>query len=659
MVDLISLMIKYLVITFLVAFSLTKAQILDSIITDLKVNSDTLAVALDSLSLSDSLIITVKPDSIAPLYSYPLSGKSNFLANQKLLKSDYKYTGDYLRIFPFNFIKDLGFTGQPNETFIYGVGNDAVSYLIDGVSYNDRYSNSLNLNLIQSEDIDSLEIVRLPRGFLYGSYNNPVSINFITKDFISVKPYSRIRFYQGTDRDMMLDGSFNTIISKRFSASFDITNRIFDGSYDNSDYSIWQGKFKLKYFLSNDVNIIASYNYNDYNAGYSGGVNIDSINSLGENVDNILYDFRAAPMLYPTGELKTLTHLPRLRFLIKPFEWIKTDASLFYLVRKYEKNTIASQYTENKTYGLNIRNSVNYDMFKFQLNVDYEKSKTLNSGSYYTNIDSVQLHNYQDELKFNLFSVAGIVSLNLLDNTIVPSVFFKTSSYNNELYDPSLESNFKDRNSSGYGADLLIKLKSNLGVYLGFSNIDPYRIDNPNYYQLETGVNLSDKVISAELKYFVNNYSKKFFIQDTTTKQYALGSVNGFGVNLIFNYWKLLLESNSSVYSTSKDQLIGVPAFQTKTGLYFKGILFNNNLDLKTGFVFYYTGKNNVYSYEHGVIEVPASNKLDFTLVGEIQKVAIVYFTWENLFDNNYYITPYYPMPARNLRFGVAWELFN
>ena len=80
---------------------------------------------------------------------------------------------------------------------------------------------------------------------------------------------------------------------------------------------------------------------------------------------------------------------------------------------------------------------------------------------------------------------------------------------------------------------------------------------------------------------------------------------------------------------------------------------------MKTGFVFYYTGKNNVYTYEHGVIEVPASNKLDFTLVGEIQKVAIVYFTWENLFDNNYYITPYYPMPARNLRFGVAWELFN
>ncbi|MBK6913937.1 MAG: hypothetical protein IPH11_09815 [Ignavibacteriales bacterium] len=42
-----------------------------------------------------------------------------------------------------------------------------------------------------------------------------------------------------------------------------------------------------------------------------------------------------------------------------------------------------------------------------------------------------------------------------------------------------------------------------------------------------------------------------------------------------------------------------------------------------------------------------------------MQKVATVYFTWENLFDNDYFITPYYPMPNRNIRFGLSWELFN
>ena len=75
--------------------------------------------------------------------------------------------------------------------------------------------------------------------------------------------------------------------------------------------------------------------------------------------------------------------------------------------------------------------------------------------------------------------------------------------------------------------------------------------------------------------------------------------------------------------------------------------------------MFYYTGKNKVFTFENGLLEVPSSYKVDFTLVGEIQKVAIVYFTFENLLDNKYYITPYYPMPERNFRFGVAWELLN
>jgi hypothetical protein len=122
----------------------------------------------------------------------------------------------------------------------------------------------------------------------------------------------------------------------------------------------------------------------------------------------------------------------------------------------------------------------------------------------------------------------------------------------------------------------------------------------------------------------------------------------------------LRLESNSSYYfAIDNDKLIGVPEFQTQTGLYYTSILFKSNLDLKTGFVFYYTGTNNVYTNEHGVTEVPSSYKLDFTLAGEIQKTAIVYFLWQNLLQNDYYITPYYPMPPSNIRFGFAWELFN
>lgn len=635
------------------------AQIQDSVTADLKIYSDTLSMQPDSIITNESMLIVTERDSIVPLYSSPLTKTSFIASNKELLKLEYQYTGDYLRLFPFNFTKNLGFAGQPNETFLYGVGNDAVSYLMDGVSYNDRFSNSLNLNLIQSEDVDSIEIIPLPRGFLYGTYDNPVSVNFITKDFITSQPYTRIRFYQGANRDMMFDGSFNAVVMNKLIASFDIANRILDATYDNTAYSIWQGKVKIKYLLSNDVNIIATYNYNDYNAGYSGGVHIDSIRSITDNVDDILYDFRAAPMMYPNGELKTLTHLPRLRFLIKPTEWMRSDASLFFMFNRYEKNTSLSEYSENKTYGLNIRNDFDYSIFKFQLNVDYEKRDIYSSSAFYNSIDSLPFYVFQNQLDADLFSIAGILSANLDDGTFIPSIYYKTSTYNKNYLQP-MDYN-DDRTSYGIGVDLLFKIESNFGLYLGTSILKPYSLSEQEYGLIEFGTRYQNEFVFADLKYFYNEYNYGFYI-DTgldINDYIRFGYLNGLGINLKFNYWKLLLESNSSYSFSVDDKLFGVPDFQTQTGLYYTSKLFDDNLDLKTGFVFYYTGKNNVYTFENGLVEVPSSYKLDFTLAGEIQKTAIVYFTWQNLFNNNYYITPYYPMPTRSIRFGVAWEMFN
>jgi outer membrane receptor protein involved in Fe transport len=637
------------------------AQIQDSITTDLKIYSDTLSVKPDSIITNDSLLIVTERDSIVPLYSSPLTDKSFIASNKELLKLEYQYTGDYLRLSQFNFIKNLGFTGQSNETFLYGVGNDAISYLMDGISYNDRQSNSLNLNLIQSEDVDSIEVIPLPRGFLYGAYNNPVSVNFITKDFLSAQPYTRIRFYQGTNRDMMFDGIFNAIITNKLIASFDITNRIYDGTYDNTDYSIWQGKVKLKYLLSNAVNIIASYNYNDYNAGYSGGVDVDSIRSITENVDDVLYDFRAAPMVYPNGELKTLTHLPRLRFLIKPTEWMRSDANLFFMFNRYEKNASASEYSENKTYGLNIRNDFDYSIFKFQLNVDYEKRDVYSSGSYYDTTGGSFFNIRQGMYDANLFSVSGIISANVDQGTFIPSVYYKTSSYNTSISQPI--ANEENNHSQGVGLDLLLNLKPNFSFYGGASVVKQYysvKVENSDYLLIELGANYQNEFVCADLKYFINNYKLGFYNNGNFFSYINYGDVSGIGLDLNFKYSIFLLQSISSYYNSLDDEkMLGVPEFQTQTGLYYTSKLFNDNLDLKTGFVFYYTGANNVFTNEHGVTEVPSSYKLDFTLAGEIQNVAVVYFLWQNLLGNDYYITPYYPMPTRNIRFGVSWEMFN
>lgn len=648
-------MIRFIIFIFLFSFSALFAQIVDSTNAGIIFIPDSVITKSDSLSITDSSLTVAKRDSIAPIYSTPLTEKSFLLRRPELLRTEYKYAGDYLRLFPFNFIKDLGFPGQPNETILYGIGSTGISFLQDGISYNDRYSNSLNLNLIQSEDIDSIEIIPLPRGFLYGAYNNPVSVNFITRDFITRQPYSRIRYYQGPDRESMLDGSFNFLITKRLLASFDITNRIVDSTYDNTEFSIWQGKIKLKYLLSNEVNIIASYNYNDYTAGYSGGADIDSIKKIApDNVNGTLYDYNAALMIYPNGEISTLTHLPKLRFLIKPTSWLKTDASLFYLYSQNEKKSYADDYSESKVYGLNIRNDAGYNIFNLQINFDYEKVDQYKSYSLYDTTNTINIY----QANYNIYSVAGILSANVGDGRFVPSLFYKLSSIKGNP--ANLESELsEDSKSSGVGVDLTFRAMDDLNFYFGYSVIGKYFSDNSNKLLFEVGAKYQSDFLTADLKYFINNYNYGFYTGGVFYRYIEFGDVNGVGLNFKLNYWKLLLESNSSYYYSNDNNFVGAPDYQTQTGIYYKDILFDKNLDLKTGFVFYYTGKNNVYTDEHGLLTVPSSNKVDFTLAGEIQKTAILYFLWQNLFNNNYYITPYYPMPSRTIRFGVAWELFN
>ncbi|MDY0082311.1 MAG: TonB-dependent receptor [Ignavibacteriaceae bacterium] len=645
-------MYKKIAALFLIIQFYVSAQFVDSLETQIIILNDTTFTVQDSISVNDSLLIAAKKEYIIPIHSSTLSDKHFIISNDQLTHNDYKYAGDYLRLFPFNFIKDFGFTGQPNETFLYGVGNNSVSYLLDGVSLNNRYSNSFNLNMIQSEDVDSIEIIPLPRGFLYGVNNNPVSVNFISRDSIWLQPYSRLRYYQGANRNLMLDGSFNVKLLKRLVGSFSITNRILDRTYRATDFSIWQGKFKLKYLLSNDVNVIASYNITDYKAGYSGGVNVDSVLSLGVNPNQVMYNFLTAPMLYPDGKLNVLTHLPRLRVLAAPTDWLKTDATAFYYYNDYRKETSSKGYAETKTYGFNIYNKVKYSVFNLNINLDYEKSKIASSDL----AEPIPLLNTLQTGQNN-FSGSVILTANV-DSNFIPSLFYKISKTNSDYSQFNRQFNM-DYTSNGLGLDVLIKVKEYISCYIGASFLKPNNNSSTGYSFIEAGLKYSSDIFAADVKYFLNEFEYKSYPVFNLNYISWFGNLNGFSGNVKFNYSVLLFESLLSFYSKNGRYDINVPDFQTQTGLYYKNILFNNNLNLKTGFVFYYTGKNKVFTYENGLCEVPSSYKFDFTLVGEIQKTAIVYFTLENLLDNEYYITPYYPMPERNIRFGVAWELFN
>ncbi|MBI5661877.1 MAG: TonB-dependent receptor [Ignavibacterium album] len=648
---------KSIIITVLI-ISNSFAQIIDSLqfiqnANDTTINSDTTYIAPN-----DSLFI---------LKISELDENSFSISREKIIKSNYRFAGDLLNDFPLSFQRDYGFVGYPNEILLYGIGSPFVNWMSDGISLNDRFNNSYNLNLIQTEDIDSIEVVPLTRGFLYGSYMYPVTVNFITRDFIPKQPYSRIRYIQGPNREASVDANFHALVSKKFLFSFDITNRIKDSTFRNTEFSIWQIKTRLKYFLSDEINLIASYNYNDYKIGFNGGIDIDSIESLTTDINSILYDEFLAPVNLPDDKIKTLQHFPRLSLLTNFFTWLKSDVNVFYRFSRVNRKDIFFDLTEEKVLGFSFNNKVFLKNFEFKLFVDYENQRQ--SARIRDDIIILPIFDtYVLSNTFNVLSFGGILTSKLLQDKMNISLFYKYSdlkkNFGREIFysgtDITISSFGYSTNptNSGMGFDLSFRFNDNLKFYAGGSFFDEYSISSTNKEPLlfQSGLSFSNDFLNTDLYYVYNEY----LVHSSANYHKQADRVNGLALSLKTKFNFILLESQNTFYdSPSGSELYFVPDFSSRTGLYYNDFLFDNNLDLKAGFIFTYVGKQNFSSVETRIIKVPSVSRLDFSLAGEVRKAAIVYFIIENIFDKKYYLTPYYPMPERNFRFGIAWEFLN
>ena len=123
----------------------------------------------DSLIITDSLKAKSKskPDTLISIYQKPLDAQSYFINRNEIDFMDYRYAGDLLKSFSLNHLNDYGSIGQPDETYLYGVGNYGISVSEDGIMQNNRLQNIFDFNNIQTEDIDSIKVAPLPRIFVW------------------------------------------------------------------------------------------------------------------------------------------------------------------------------------------------------------------------------------------------------------------------------------------------------------------------------------------------------------------------------------------------------------------------------------------------------------------------------------------------------------
>ena len=650
----------------------------------------TLAGIADSLGAADSSMIksdstaAVPRDTLRPIY-YKGFGEvkkgGGRLTRNTLERLDYRFAGDYINYMPFGFLRNLGYVGRPSESFVYGLGNGSVSYMKDGVPINNRYQEALDLNYLQTEEIDSLETISLARSFFYNNSSQPVSVNVITRDVIDLKPYTRLRFYQGQNSEGFIDGMFSGYVMKRMNTSVRFTNQTVDSRETNSTLSNWHINAKIRYMPGNFINVITTYDYSKMNIDLNGGVDYDKIveEYTPDEYTEILYSDIDAPVIFEDRYRKSTGHNFSVKTLMKFTDNIFTDISAYYQYyqdkfrqdENYTDTTLAT-IKNNSTYntlGIKLHHLVDYPFANLEVLAGYERNDfDLDFNSSADIIDKVY--------------AGGKLEGVFLDEHITPSVFAK---YTND----------DEGGAMAYGFDAGLKINNSLSLYAGYSDVDRNSYQyltgdwiTDGFNTIQAGVNFKCNWFAGSLSYInvdYNNYAFAVTSDVDSLKQsqavgYMYDDISYSGLNMAgsFYLYKFQLRTNTTYYFDQSSSINkNIPSFSSFGGLYYVDSLFQGNLDLVAGVNYKFYGERNYLNYDYQLLQpiyyqttstgyqrintavIDPNFQLDLFVSGRIRKHATVFIAFENILDEQYYIVPYYPMPGSGYRLGITWEFID
>jgi hypothetical protein len=627
---------------------------------------------------------TIKVETI----KFPLLKRGNsFILNKDIKKyNDYRSSSDILTLLPYSFYQNPGSYGQPGVIQVFGLSNGDVSYSTGGILLNNRWKSSYNTYFINSESYDSLEYFSISSGFLYNRLNNPVHINIIGKNRISERPYSMLRFHQAPEEEGSVDLIFKTPL---FSNTYFFT-RISNSATDsrgganitpnyNTNFSLWNVETSFSYLFDESWLLEVGYQYIKDSTEYNGGV-IENEN---------MFEARNATVTYNELFQRTTEHNFSLKLDADLFDGAKTYLSVYhrYSLQEYRQNSDTNTVVQSipvivsdnsyNSFGITLRQIFDYQFVNFDVIGNYER----------TDYKSDRLFPNSAE---NIMSLSGRLTFDLFDK-FFPSFYAKTS-------------NIRKIQFTGLGAEANLSLTDEFSLFGGISFFEsPYSIIESELMQqdkekvkqkittAEIKANYSGRYLNASLGYFLyKNDASAIPVVIRDNDSLVINEISYFdqietqrsGLNLTINLkvWKLLLSTNSNYYlNHSSNQYYSIPEFTSYSGFYYVDSLFDSNLFLKAGINFKVTGiksyveidnENTRLMYFESDAQnnpinpirnerVPLSSQIDLFIAGTIQESATVYFVFENLLDEQYYIIPYYPMYPMGLRFGISWEFLD
>jgi outer membrane cobalamin receptor len=153
-----------------------------------------------------------------------------------------------------------GGPGSLNSISLRSASSTDVLYMVDGRPLNSARDGTFDLNRLPS-GITKIEVMRGPAAALYGANAAAGAVNFITSQPRRPRPYSRLRYQQGSfdqkTLEAMLARNLYRWLGFELGGSWDKTG----GQRMNSDYDRLRYSLRLKASPTDDIEGSADYRY--------------------------------------------------------------------------------------------------------------------------------------------------------------------------------------------------------------------------------------------------------------------------------------------------------------------------------------------------------------------------------------------------------------
>jgi outer membrane receptor protein involved in Fe transport len=618
------------------------------------------AAASDTSSVRKDSVVYIIP--IAELGSIDPYGDSiRFIGRHEIIRSDYRSLYDILKNIPGIFVRDLASPGQKNQIVINGIDDNYIGILVDGIPYNDHPSTSYNLWNFPVDLIDRIEVVTGPGSFFHDGRSSGGVINIVTKNYTNNKAITNLRYGQGVDGYVHTDAMFAQNIFRGVNLTLGLTHygygtkkeqSRFRGRFYNSNDDAWIFRGKIRYDITNYLNVSLTHLTNRTWTGLHGGV--DYLNSTS------LFDGYLSTVQNLDAYEKLMYSQTYLTAAFAPFSDSSATLSLtgYYYdrLRQYrdEENRIDPNgiFTQLDQYSITKGFRANYfHTFGFnRLNINYHMYE-IGSAS---------------RVRFDALSVSDRLTLfDMVDIT-------GNISYSKDL---------------SYGAEGAVRLTDNVSFYAGYSsNAGPTLSDrflrrDETIEQFQAGtryrfggfftgsISATRSIIKDRIVY--DTIPNSSVITSSTLFIPGAQSYDGLSVFGHIQIGEFHFEGTGNYLVQPKSirdnmAITLYPELTLYGAAYFQGTLANGNLDLKIGIRgTFVSEQSGMKPYDEIGVWIPSSlltygpsGTMDIFAVGKIGD-AFIHIVWENVTGNQYLLAPVYPMYDRNIRFGLSWEFLN